>query len=661
MHFTRREFVRIGALAAAGAPFYRFRHSVSDDLPRLFFGADDVEQIRRNARSRLLSPLLDEWRSIPDAEDEATITKVLDTGDLLYDWGVGLLSIYRQATLALITDEKRHRDLTMTGLRTLRALPRWDYLLDGGTHPLGLMRASKAVTAALLSLEVLGSDVPMDFRKRLLADVAEKGCAPCHLTIQQMNHPEEAEGWGVDEVQSAVVTVDMSRFPSILGANNLRAIPTMGLGLGALALAGRDPRAEMWRDAAVDSARRFFGLFEPDGSYFEGISYIDFAFRTLFLFLEADYRIRGDVDWINEANFDGIVDYIAALQNGLNADGTPDVVNFSDAHDTVYTCVPSWIANRSDNPVAAYAAQHFARTGYFADFLWYHPEREGEPPPDSLKNVRLDLGWIVARTGWNANDTVLAFRSGGPMNHEHADRNTFILKSKGERLLTDPFGASYNPKDPKWLLRLPIAHNSVLVDGRGHQYHHGEEGTNASLALASILAYEDRGDTVYWTSDATTAYQLVDSRITLVHRSMIFHKPDLVIMLDEVEALESVSAEILFHPDNRDGGVRLEVINDTEFAIHRPKAVLRGRCYSHTPVRLEQKALDLPEDAGAFPYLDAVSEKESSIAVLTVLEIDPEQAAEVTATDAGWAIVRGGAAIATVEVVEGLPVMRVEK
>ena len=245
------------------------------------------------------------------------------------------------------------------------------------------------------------------------------------------------------------------------------------------------------------------------------------------------------------------------------------------------------------------------------------------------------------------------------MNHEHADRNSFILKSKGERLLTDPFGASYNPSDPKWLLRLPIAHNSVLIDGRGHQYHHGEEGTNASKASAEIVSYVDNGDVVYWTSDATSAYRLVDDRIQRVRRSMIFHKPDLVIMLDEIEATEPVSAEILFHPDNRDGLAGPEVVDKAEFMISRPNARLRGRSYSDTPLRVEKKALDLPEEDGIYPYLDVVSEKASSISVLTVLEIDPERVVQVTSRNAGWEISRRDDFFATVDVGEGLPKIRV--
>ncbi|HUF08239.1 MAG TPA: heparinase II/III family protein [Rhodothermales bacterium] len=656
MQFSRREFVRLSAVAAAVTPFSRFDLSLQRGLPRLFFAPDEIARIRANAASPLLLPVYEEWRSLPDEEAEAVITKVLETGDLLYDWGTGLEAIYRQATLALLSDEQRHRDLTMVGLRTLRALPHWDYLLDGGTRPLGIMRASKATTATLLSLEVLGDHVPDELREQLLLDVAEKGCAPCHLTIQQMNNPEEAEGWGVDEIQAKTTAWDMSRWPSILAVNNLRAIPTMGLGLGALALEGRDPRASMWRATASDSARRFLDLFEPDGSYFEGISYVDFAFRTLFLFLEADYRIHGDVDWIRESNFDGVINYIVALQNGRNADGTPDIVNISDSRKSVFTCVPSWIANRSGNPLAAYTATHFSAGGYFADFLWYQPKREGEPPPDTLKNVRMNLGWIVARTGWEPEDTVLSFRGGGPMNHEHADRNSLMLKSKGERLLTEHFGASYRASDPHWLLRLPVAHNAVLVDGQGHQYHNGEEGTNASLASAEIVSYVDDGDTVHWSSDATPAYRLVDGRITLVRRSILFSKPGVVLIVDEVEATEPVSAQVLFHPDNRDELAGLDLLEQNAFMIRRPNAALRGQCYSGTPLHITRNALDLPEEHGVFPYLEASAGNAQRINVLTVLEIEPgTRTVEVTTTDSGWEVHQDAELLARIEFGEGSP------
>src|SRR5690606_4175969 len=218
-----------------------------------------------------------------------------------------------------------------------------------------------------------------------------------------------------------------------------------------------------------------------------------------------------------------------------NADGTHDVINISDARRTVYPCVPAWIARHCDDPLAQHVAIEFSDPGYLSDFLWYNPDLPSEPPTDDLLNKRFDLDWIVARTGWADDDTVVSFRSGGPMTHEHADRNSIIVKAFGERLLTDHFGASYDPALPHWLLRLTEAHNAVLVDGRGHQYHNGEEGTNASLSEAHIVAWNDGGGIVSWSSDATQAYKLVDDDVARVVRSVLFVKPGLLVIVDGLE------------------------------------------------------------------------------------------------------------------------------
>jgi hypothetical protein len=245
------------------------------------------------------------------------------------------------------------------------------------------------------------------------------------------------------------------------------------------------------------------------------------------------------------------------------------------------------------------------------------------------------------------------------MNHEHADRNSFLLKSRGERLLTEHFGASYQPSQPNWLLRLPIAHNSVLVDGEGHQYHHGEEGTNASQAAATIEQYEDHGDTVLWTSDATSAYQLVDDRITLVRRSVIFRKPYTVILVDEVAATEPVEIQILLHPDNRDDAAGLEIFTGGEFAIQRPNARLRGRSYSEIPLRIERRRLDLPAEFGQFPYLEVGTHADRSIAVLTTLEVGDDSLVEVTTTDSGWELRLDREGFAQIELGEGIPKIKI--
>ena len=101
---------------------------------------------------------------------------------------------------------------------------------------------------------------------------------------------------------------------------------------------------------------RGLGFFSPDGSYLEGLSYVDYALRTLLMFINAYQRLHGNIDWTQEINFDGVVDFILAMQAGRHDDGTPDIVNFSDARASVFPCVAGWIERRTGNRVAAVVA-----------------------------------------------------------------------------------------------------------------------------------------------------------------------------------------------------------------------------------------------------------------------------------------------------------------
>src|SRR5690606_30432504 len=136
-----------------------------------------------------------------------------------------------------------------------------------------------------------------------------------------------------------------------------------------------------------------------------------------------------------------------------------------------------------------------------------------------LNDIRMRNDIVISRTGWGVDDNLVALRSGGPANHEHADRNSVIFKAYGERLLHDPYRAAYVNQQPRWVLRQTEAHTAVLIDGRGHQYHDGSEGTNASWAFAKVIDYTTGPDWMCVTSDATDAYQLVNPDVTRVRRT----------------------------------------------------------------------------------------------------------------------------------------------
>lgn len=648
---NRREFCALSASASALAGLQPFSLGAVSTRPassanRLFFDPAEVDRIRANTQTNLLGPLYRQWSQSPIQELAQKLDAFEASLEIIRDFPAVLEALTQSAIVQIVEPDSKRQDSLIDAIRRLIAAPYWDYFLDGPNTPIGIQRAATAIVRLLFVREVLGGTIDADLDDALLTAVAEKGCLPCYRTVYGMDHPETVDGWQFDTLHADYYDIDMSRWPTILGANNLRAAPSSALGIGAIALQGHDSRAELWLETAVASARRVMDLFSPDGSYFEGVSYAGYTLRTSLGFFEAHRRCVGGIDWAAEANMEGIVEFILTSQMGLQEDGSPDIVNFSDAKNSVYPCVPSWIARQTGSPFAQYAAENASKPYYFLDFLWYEPTRKAKSPPARMKNAHNDLDWVLCRSGWDPSDAVLAFKSGGPANHEHADRNHITYKIFGERLLNDNFGAAYDRRHKHWLLRLTEAHNAALVDGKGCNYHNGIEGTNDSLSYATITQYHVNGDTTWWTSDATAAYRIDNEAIFKVLRTVIFAKPDTIVILDQIRLrYQPQRVDLRFFPDNRDNAASL-AIDANRFSITRPQASLHAQVASRSEATLSQSKLDLPAEHGAFPYIEIGSPPALYHEIITVLGATPTGSAKVPTLQAtprskGWGIRAG--------------------
>lgn len=653
---NRRDALKSGGSALLLASLFPRIAAARTPSDRLFFDLADIPRIRANAQTPLLKPTYDAWRAEPVRLLYDTLDKAVQTGEILNDMAAALEQFARKSTIYVVEPSRELRDALIHTIETIIDRPKWDYFVDGELD-IGIMLGPRTVTRLLFAREALGAEMPAGLEDKMLDAIAEKGCLPIYRMVVGMDFPETVTGWGFDDLHSDTYDISLERWPEIFSDINLRAVPTAGLGLGALALAGRDPRAGLWLDTAISSSRHFLGLLSADGSYFEGVSYVDFSFRTLLNFLDAHQRVDGSIRWADEANFEGLANFMVTMQMGRRADGNPDIVNFSDAFNAPFPCIASWIAKNTGSGVAQFAVQELSRPGFFLDFVWYEPERQAEAPPERLKNALLDLDWVIARTGWGADDAVVAFRGGTPANHEHADRNSFIYKVRGERMLTDISGASYDWRQPKWLLRQTEAHNAVLIDGKGHWYHNGEEGTNAGKAIATIVRFEEDGDRVWWCSDVTHGYKLVDPDVVRVRRTVLFAKPDVVVLLDQVEkATRASTVEIRFFPENADGEARLSA-TDTAFIFERPKATLQGFSYARERFQTSIGALDLPPDLGSFPFAEVASRPNLTHEIVTTLVAGPPGqtthiAGAAIADPDGWTI-EVGALHARISFVDG--------
>ena len=667
MKMTRRDLLRIGGTSLLFAGLSPLSTLASGGAPgsrrRLFFNESDLPRIRANARSPLLQPMFAEWATHTPADLATAIDAFAESGDIIRDFMTILREIDYLAAVHLVEPDPAKEAAIIEALERLILQPHWDYFRDGGTEVLGIQRASYATVHLLIAREILGNAIDHDLDRRLMKAIADKGCLPCYRTVYDMEHPETVKGWDFDEKHAGFYDITMERWPTILGANNLRAAPTGALGIGALALQGIDDRADEWLRMAVASTERFLKLLSPDGSYFEGLSYLSYSLRTTLPFIQAHMNLVGDVDWFKMANWDGALEYILTMQFGKTEDGGPDIVNFSDARFSVFPGAISLIGTHTGNPLAGFTASYAGNPQWIYDLFWYRPDAPAVDPSPSLLNKLNDLDWIICRSGWEADDGVLAFKSGAPANHEHADRNHIMYKRHGERLLNDHVGAAYDRRHDGWKMRFTRGHNAVLIDGKGHPYIDGNEGTNDSKAYANILQWQDHGEHVWWTSDASAAYILDNYHVHQVLRTVLYAKPDVIVVVDQVRLrYRAQTVDARFFPDNGDGWAQLEV-DGNRFTISRPNANLHGLVASDCGAAPRLARLEVEKETGDFPCIEVHADEGLDHHIVTLLAatpggMDAPSAMEVVQNGNLWNILAGDLK-ATVEMTSREPVINI--
>jgi hypothetical protein len=260
---------------------------------------------------------------------------------------------------------------------------------------------------------------------------------------------------------------------------------------------------------------------------------------------------------------------------------------------------------------------------YHYGLLWYDNAAPSAPPEPGLLDHRMLNDLVVSRSGWGAADSVVALRSGGPANHEHADRNSVIFKAHGDRLLHDPFEASYSYLLERWKLRLTDAHTAVLIDGKGHQYIDGRDGTNASEAFARVTAFATGPGWMAVTSDATDAYQLVNGDIARVERTLVFLKPDVLLFFDRVNLnVAPGTVQARFQVFNEDGHGSCSTAGTT-FRIERPFAALHARVAAGGDFNIGAGRVAIAASEGVFPFAEVSTLPARAHEVLTACTAAP--------------------------------------
>jgi hypothetical protein len=649
----RRSFLKCSLSLAATLPLTRLRLGAAETpsatpLPGgkrgLFFDAADLPRIRANLANPRFSVINAELIGTDHAAVRKFLRDEVRLNDHITDFS-RVRHLLEITALAFVVYGKPD-DLETAKLALQRILdyPKWDYFLEGGKRTIGFQRAPEGTIAVCSALDWLDGHLSPEVVAEAERQVATKGAPACYLSLYGMKYPDRVRGWAFDpEERSVPMKIDFRRWPLILNATNLKIIPTAALGIAATWLHRRHPEAEKWLQLSRQSAQAFSVMYGADGAYDEGPGYSGYTTMHLAMLADVLHRRLG-IDDRKLINYTGNVRYALAMamptrgtlftnpneSKVYNAvpkgslDPALDLVNFGDGGTAIDVSFAGWVARNEHDPLSQYVAENVGVVKLLHAALWYQP---GVVPPEAptaaLHDVRLSNDWVVSRTGWKADDTVVAFRSGGPANHEHADRNSVLFKAYGERLFTDHFKAAYVPTHPRWVLRLTEGHTSVLINGQGHQYHDGSEGTNASWAWARVLSYQTGPGWMLVTSDATEAYQLVNDSVQQVERTLLFLKPDVLLILDRVKLATAQPVQLRFQVFSDDA--RGEASADANaFHIRRPYAHVQATAHGASQaIACTVGHLPIPATEGLFPFVEAVSPTSTAHEILTVCAAAP--------------------------------------
>jgi hypothetical protein len=349
--------------------------------------------------------------------------------------------------------------------------------------------------------------------------------------------------------------------------NNHATIAYGALGVAALALMGEVVEAEVWLEMAKDRITKVLDAGGDDGGWGEGIHYWQYGFYPLILFVDALRRVTNYDLYQHRFLKETLYFPLYCLSRG-----GAGFVNFCDSH---YSRLNGELLRDVAALVARLASEY--RNGYgqwLVDtllknvwsrmrrpwtFIWYDPSLS-PAEPEELPLVRhfQGLDWLIMRTGWKREDTLLAFKSGPIWNHGHADQNSFILEALGQQLAID-LGYGDPTSNPRYFGEedeldyhiASVGHNTILVNGQGQANprpywkqldRKGLPYMGGNIRESVQFVHPVEFD--YVLGDAGGVYE---GSVTTFLRQVVFVSPHYFLMFDQIEATGRNVFEWLMH------------------------------------------------------------------------------------------------------------------
>jgi len=350
-----------------------------------------------------------------------------------------------------------------------------------------------------------------------------------------------------------------------------------GLAAAGLALYDDVPIADDWVRQSYNIFNEAYQIFGIDGGSTEGHQYFGLMTEFQMHFNKLSKKFLGrdfyqESDWLKNMGYFVLYSCLPDFEpeNCIMRFGDTRNYDFN-GHGPEYQMFN--LASEYRNPHFQWLALEMCdrnigttdRMGW-SNLLWYD-ETILSSPPDNLNTFRHfdDTGWITSRSNWGQEAVMIGFKCGpfhghaiqriydnlgeyhGFVNgHGHPDVNHFNIYAFGEWLVADD-GYS-KPKKTSY-------HNTILVNGYGQL---GEWTTEVNSnwfdrqsvfnarASSSILKAESDSSYDYIVGDAENIYR-PEAGLSKYLRHVIFLKPDLIIIIDDLQAEESSKFEWMLH------------------------------------------------------------------------------------------------------------------
>jgi hypothetical protein len=475
------------------------------------------------------------------------------SGDALW-WEMDVATRLPFAALAyVVTGEKKYFETAKEWTLASCSYPHWGTgTRDGGDLAAGLMLLGVSVT-----YDWLYHDFDEATRQTIRRTLIERG----DLMFRQ----SKKQSWKDHYLQ------------------NHMWVTLAGLGAAAAALyddAEAGEQASAWMRVCLDKFGRTEVLLGPDGASHEGLTYWSLGVDGLLRFWNLAADLLGDnvrSEWWKNTGYYRL--YLSLPRHAWTPKNL--TVDFGDSI-RVDWVGPNYLLRRlaamnHDGYIQWLAQETEADSNCdrfgscWLDPIWFDPSVKAKSPAalPTLRNFP-DMGIVSARTDWSGDETLLAFKCGPALGHQatavldhdagaghvHPDANHFVLFGQGEWLM----------RDDGYRFKVTSHHNTLLVDGKGQMGENSAASSrivygkpipagmwfDATFELKAranprILAASSGKEFDYMAGDATEVYPK-ELGLRRFVRQIVFLKPDILIVADDIETDQPRTLELRFHP-----------------------------------------------------------------------------------------------------------------